>query len=118
MFSIEQWAMLPWAIILGLLGSTSIQLLKMWKTNKWADLKSAKTVASLALGPIAAGEMWMMGDGAQIIGILAYFLAGATGETFLVGVLDKYTDYKIKKKEEKDQELENKIKKILDQKEE
>jgi len=85
--------LLPWAIVLGLLGAGTVVLLKMWNQDEWIKPKP-RMIAGLVLGPIASFLMWMMGDGVNFVGLLAYFATGASAPTFLVEILEKYSKSK------------------------
>ncbi|MHC1591763.1 MAG: hypothetical protein ACXQS8_06740 [Candidatus Helarchaeales archaeon] len=89
-------AMLLWALLLGGLGGLTTVLLKIYNENKWVKT-TPKMVSGIALGIISAFLMWLIGDGAYIFGLIAYFLAGATGPSFILELLEKYSKKKDKK---------------------
>jgi len=89
--------MLLWALLLGTIGGGTTVLLKIYNENEWIKSKP-KMIASIALGTISAFIMWIMGDGAALFGLIAYFLAGATGPAFLSEILEKFSRKKKEKK--------------------
>jgi len=88
---------LGWALLLGGLGGSAIILLKIYNENEWIKSKP-KMMASIALGVISSFLMWIMGDGAAVFGLIAYFLAGATGPAFMTELLEKFSRKKKEKK--------------------
>lgn len=100
--------LLPWAIILGLLGAGGVVLLKMWNEDEWAKPRP-RMIAGLILGPLAALLMWLVGDGYQFVGLIAYFLAGVSGPSLITELMAKYTKNKEKKAVEEEKRFNERV---------